>query len=77
MCPDEQKVEEEGTVFYNTIIGLEGDTHETLTCRATWPNDLDSSETYMVGTLDYRYKRTIVILKSHFHARYLKLAMEQ
>ena len=54
MCPDEQKVEEEGTVFYNTIIGLEGDTHETLTCRATWPNDLDSSETYMVGTLDYR-----------------------
>ena len=58
VCPDEQKSEEEGTVFYNTIIGLEGDTHETLTCRASWPNDLDSSETYMVGTLDYRYKRT-------------------
>ena len=58
VCPDEQKNEEEGTVFYNTIIGLEGDTHETLTCRATWPNELDSKETYMVGTLDYRYKRT-------------------
>ena len=58
VCPDEEKNEEEGTVFYNTIIGLEGDTHETLTCRATWPNDADSRETYMVGTLDYRYKRT-------------------
>ena len=59
VCPDEvESAEDQGTVFYNTIIGLEGDTHETLTCRATWPNELDSSETYMMGTLDYRYKRT-------------------
>ena len=60
VCPDEVQAEEGGTMFYNTIIGLEADTDETLTCRATWPNDLDSSETYMVGTLDVYggFKRT-------------------
>merc|ERR1719357_2333215 len=59
VCPEEDKEEEsEGLMFYQTIIGLEGDTEETLTCLATWPNPLDTSETYMVGTLDFRYKRT-------------------
>ena len=45
-------------VFYNTIIGLEGDSEETLTCLASWQSDLDSKETFMLGTLDYRYKES-------------------
>ena len=57
VCPDDVKKETEGSVFYNTIIGLEGDTQETLTCKATWQSDLDEKETFMIGTLDYRYKR--------------------
>jgi len=57
VCPDDVKQETGDTVFYNTIIGLEGDTQETLTCKATWQSDLDEKETYMLGTLDYRYKR--------------------
>ena len=58
VCPDNVKKETGDTVFYNTIIGLEGDTQETLTCKATWQRDLDEKETFMIGTLDYRYKRT-------------------
>ena len=57
VCSDDVKQETGDTVFYNTIIGLEGDTQETLTCKATWQSDLDEKETYMIGTLDYRYKR--------------------
>ena len=58
VCPDDVKTDEGDTVFYNTIIGLDGDSQETLTCKATWENDLNDKETYMMGTLDYRYKRT-------------------
>ena len=58
VCPDDVKQESGDTVFYNTIIGLEGDSQEMLTCKATWESDLNSRETYMMGTLDYRYKRS-------------------
>ena len=30
---------------------------ETLTCKATWVNELNEKETYMMGTLDFRYIR--------------------
>ena len=58
VCPDDVKQESGDTVFYNTIIGLEGDSQEMLTCKATWQSDLNDKETYMMGTLDYRYKRS-------------------
>ena len=58
VCPEDVKKESGDTVFYNTIIGLEGDSQEMLTCKATWENDLNSREIYMMGTLDYRYKRS-------------------
>lgn len=48
------KEEAGDSVFYNTIIGLDGDSQETLTCRATWTSDLNDKETFMMGTLDYR-----------------------
>jgi len=31
---------------------------EVLTCIATWPDDRDASQTFLVGTLDFRYRRT-------------------
>ena len=58
VCPDDVEEDAGGNVFYNTIIGLDGDSQETLTCKATWDNDLNDKETYMMGTFDYRYKRT-------------------
>ena len=48
------KEEAGDSVFYNTIIGLDGDSQETLTCKATWTSDLNDKETFMMGTLDYR-----------------------
>ena len=54
VCPDDVKEEAGDSVFYNTIIGLDGDSQETLTCKATWTSDLDDKETFMMGTLDYR-----------------------
>ena len=54
VCPDDVKEEAGDSVFYNTIIGLDGDSQETLTCRATWTSDLNDKETFMMGTLDYR-----------------------
>lgn len=32
---------------------------EVLTCLATWPDDRDASQTFLVGTLDFRYRRTV------------------
>ena len=58
VCPDDVEEDAGGNVFYNTIIGLDGDSQETLTCKATWDNDLNDKETFMMGTFDYRYKRT-------------------
>ena len=57
ICPDEVREEAGDSVFYNTIIGLDGDSQEILTCKATWASPLDHKETFMLGTLDYRYKR--------------------
>ena len=54
VCPDDVKEEAGDSVFYNTIIGLDGDSQETLTCKATWTSDLNNKETFMMGTLDYR-----------------------
>ena len=54
VCPDDVKEEAGDSVFYNTIIGLDGDSQETLTCKATWTSDLNDKETFMMGTLDYR-----------------------
>ena len=54
VCPDDVKEEAGDSVFYNTIIGLDGDSQETLTCKATWTSNLDDKETFMMGTLDYR-----------------------
>lgn len=31
---------------------------EVLTCIATWPDDRDASQMFLVGTLDFRYRRT-------------------
>jgi len=31
---------------------------EVLTCIATWPDDRDASQIFLVGTLDFRYRRT-------------------
>ncbi len=54
MCPDAVQTEAEGHVFYQTVISLEGDPEETLNCLATWPNEQDPSETFLIATLDYR-----------------------
>jgi hypothetical protein len=48
------QTEAEGHVFYQTVISLEGDPEETLNCLATWPNEQDPSETFLIATLDYR-----------------------
>jgi hypothetical protein len=55
VCADAVQTEAEGHVFYQTVISLEGDPEETLNCLATWPNDQDQSETFLVATLDFRY----------------------
>ncbi|XP_023332456.1 uncharacterized protein LOC111704454 [Eurytemora carolleeae] len=52
------QTEADGNVFYQTIISIKGDPEETLSCKATWLREDDPTETYMIGTLDYRYKRT-------------------
>ena len=57
VCPQDEREEDGDSVFYNTIIGLEGDSQEMLTCKATWQSDLNDKETYMMGTLDFRYIR--------------------
>ena len=67
VCPDDVKTESEDSVFYNTIIGLDGDSQERLTCKGTWENDLNDKEIYMMGTLDFRYKLSQCLkLKSNF-----------
>jgi len=58
VCPDSVQTENSGNIFYETFISIKGDPEETLSCKATWTPDDDPSETYMIGTLDYRYKRT-------------------
>ena len=57
VCPDAVQTEAEGHVFYQTVISLEGDPEETLNFLATWPNEQDQSETFLVATLDYRYRQ--------------------
>jgi hypothetical protein len=48
------QTEAEGHVFYQTVISLEGDPEETLNCLATWTSHLDSTETFLIATLDFR-----------------------
>ena len=35
------------------------DIDETLTCLAEWKDDRDKGQTFLIGTIDTRYRRTI------------------
>lgn len=60
LCTETKETIDNGILLDQLVIDFDGDPYEMLTCKATWKDngDVGANQTYMIGTIDYRYRRT-------------------